>query len=490
MGITFNQIPLVVNTPGMFAEFDSSRAARGLPPLPHVALIIGQMLATGSAQASTPVLVDTAESAIQLFGPKSMLAQAVKAYKAVDPLTELWAIPLADAGGGVAATGSITWAGTATEAGEQAFYIGGRRVTTGITVGMTATVLETNLLAALALQTDLPVTVAGNTGTGIDVVAVHKGTAGNGIKLGVALTPGERILAGFTYTVTQPAAGATDPDFGLAVTAMGEDQYHTIALCTDSSTEVAKLITEMESRWNAMRSIDGQLFVSKADTFANLGTLGPTYNSVTLSIVGREVSGLTPLPWEVTARAAAVSASQTQIDPAQAVTGLMLGGASAHRGVRFTRAQRDTLLGKGISTVMAASDGRMAAERFITTYQKNAANVPDTAYMDLFTVRTLSALRYTLRVLIGTKFARFKLADDGNEQPGQPIATPKIVRTEVLAWYKACLEDRGWVENFETFEKQLIVERDQSDPNRLNMFVPPDCINNFLVGAMKIAFTR
>jgi phage tail sheath gpL-like len=46
------------------------------------------------------------------------------------------------------------------------------------------------------------------------------------------------------------------------------------------------------------------------------------------------------------------------------------------------------------------------------------------------------------------------------------------------------------VENFATFEQQLIIERDQSDPNRVNMFIPPDCINNFLVGAMKIAFTR
>jgi len=356
---------------------------------------------------------------------------------------------------------------------------------------MTAIALETALVAALALQTDLPVTAIANVaGTGADVTAVNKGTAGNGIKLGVALTPGERVLTGFTYTVTQPTGGATDPDYALAVTAMGEDQYHTIAACTDSSTELAKLVTEMESRWGAMRSIDGQVFTSKADTFANLQTFGQSFNSVTLSVVGREVSGLSPLPWEVTARAAAVSASQTQIDPAQALTGLLLGGNSAHRGVRFTRAQRDNLLGKGISTVLAASDGRMAAERFVTTYQKNSANIPDTAYMDLFTVRTLSALRYTLRALIGTKFARFKLADDGNEQPGQPIATPRIIRTEVLAWYKACLEDRGWVENYDTFEEQLIVERDGSDPNRINMFVPPDCINNFLVGAMKISFLR
>ncbi len=134
----------------------------------------------------------------------------------------------------------------------------------------------------------------------------------------------------------------------------------------------------------------------------------------------------------------------------------------------------------------------MLVERFVTTYQTNGLGIPDQAYMDIMSVRTLAALRYTLRARIGTKFARVKLMDEptGNTKIPDNTVTPSIVRAEILTWYKECQEDRGWVENFKTFSEQLIVERDGSDPNRLNMFIPADLMNSFLVGAMKIAFTR
>jgi len=492
MGITFSQIPLVVNTPGLFAEFDSSRAAKGLAPIPHVSLLIGQKLAAGSATAGVPVLVESKETAQVLFGKKSQLGQMAAAYKTVDPLTELWAIALADDAGGTAATGSITFTGTATEAGELAVYIGGRRVSVACTVGMTAAQLETAALAACALQADLPVAVAGDAGTGLDLTANHKGSAGNDIQIGVALAAGERPIAGFTFTITAMSGGATDPDHDTAVSGMGDDQYHTIALGCSASVQVAKIVTELESRWGAMRAIEGQAFVAKPDTQGNLTTAGNGYNSATLSLVGVEKSALEPLPWEVAARAAAVDATQTKADPASPRTGLMLGGYAAHRGARFTRAQRDILISDGVSTVEAASDGRMLLNRLVTTYQTNSQSIPDTAYQDIMTVRTLAALRYTLRARIGLKFARCKLMSDptGNIKIPDNTVTPSIVRAEILAWYRECLEDRGWVEDFKTFSEQLVVERDGSDPNRLNMFVPPDLMNSFLVGAIKIAFTR
>jgi phage tail sheath gpL-like len=57
-----------------------------------------------------------------------------------------------------------------------------------------------------------------------------------------------------------------------------------------------------------------------------------------------EVSALMRAPWEVAAAAAAVSAQQTQIDPARACTGLTVAGFSAaKRGTGFTRAERDIL---------------------------------------------------------------------------------------------------------------------------------------------------
>lgn len=491
MSISFNSISLNILTPGVFAEFDNSHAVQGAAILPHVALLVGQMTSAGSATANTVYQPSSPDQAVSLFGAKSQAAQMVKAYKTVDPLTELFVIPVADDGSGVAASGSITWTGTATEGGEISFYTGGRRTPVAVVKGDTAATLETNALAAMALQNDLPVTVAGDSGTGLDFTAVNKGTIGNQIFLGVCQLPGEHVPAGFTVTVTAMASGATDPSYSSAVAALVEDQYNTIALGLCSATPTGLFVTELESRWGPMRAIEGQAFAAKYDTRANLTTLGNSFNSLSLTVVGAEASALLPLPWELAAATAALSAQRAQVDPARALTGAIYPGFSAaKRGTGFTRAERDILLSDGISTVKAASDGRLLSERLVTTWQTNAQSIPDTSYQDLTTVRLLAALRYSLRARISSRFGQFKLMDDGNViPPGQAIVTPSTIRGEVIALFQDW-QDLGWVENLNQFKAELLVQRNQSDPNRIDMILPPDLINNLLVTAAQFAFKR
>lgn len=490
MSITFNTIPLTINVPGSYVEFDSSRAVKGLQLQPHDVLIIAQMTSAGIATANTPVLCRSFDHAITLFGQHSQASQMVKSYKLIDSLSPVWVIPVSDNGAGTAATGSFVWTGTATAAGELPLYIGGRRVSVAVTVGMTAASLETAALAALALMTDLPVTYAADAAAGVDFTAKHKGTLGNEIKLGVALQPGESVPAGITVVTTQLTAGATNPSIATAISAMAEDQYQTVVLGITDATNVGLLVTELESRWGPTRQIDGVAFIAKADTQANLTTLGNTYNSPLLSLGGFEVNALSLTPWEIAAQSAAISGLQFQSDPSRDTVGLALQSSYAPRGTRFTFTERNTVLTDGVGTYRATSDGRMAIERQITTYQTNSLSVPDTSLRDLYLVRTLSTLRYTLRTRIGTKFARFKLADDGEALPsGQPIVTPAVLRAELLALFLDW-RDLGWVENYTQFARELLVERDGSDPNRVNVILPPDIINNFLTFAAQVAFKR
>lgn len=487
MTVAFNQIPLNILTPGYFVELDSSRAMKGASIQPHNVLLVGQML-TGSGTASTVYAVKSAAEAVSLFGNKSQLAQMVAAYKAQDSLTQVYCIGVVD--GTTAATGSIVVTGTATEAGALVMYIAGRRVSVSVANGDTAATVETAMLAALALETDLPVTAVGDAGSGADFTATCKGTLGNQIIIGHSQLAGERVPAGLSVTVTAMSGGATDPSYTAAITAMAEDQYHTVVsgLCT--STVAGAFVTQLESRWGPMRQIEGVLFAGFADTRANLTTLGNTFNSYAFVLCGMEVSALMRAPWEVASAAAAVSAQQTQTDPARACTGLPVGGFSAaKRGTGFTRAERDILLSDGVATFTASQDGRLLVERFVTTYQTNSLSIADTALRDLHpTVRTLAALRYSLRVRIGTRFARFKLADDGNViPPGQPIVTPKIIRAEIIALFQDW-QQLGWVENLEQFKAELFVERDATDQNRVNAILPPDLINSFLVGAFQVQF--
>jgi phage tail sheath gpL-like len=492
MAIQFNNIPLGILTPGMFAEFDSSKAIQGIQLAPHDVLLMGQKLSAGSATAGQVYRVRNYADALVLFGEGSQLAEMVAAYKGFDTATPVYCVGVADASGTNAA-GSFVYSGTATEAGELVHYIAGRRISVAVPSGTTAAQLETAALAALAVFTDdgeLPVTYAANTGTGVDLTAQHDGAIGNQIMLGVGLRPGERTPAGITVTVTAMASGATDASYSGVITAMGEDQYSSIAIGVQDTTALGLLVTEMESRWGPLRAIEGQVFAAKYDTAANLATYGANFNSQTLTVIGGEKSALMPAPWEVAAQTAAISAHQAQVDPSVAMVGVTYANMSAaQRGSRFSRADRQTLLEAGIATVRAASDGRLATDFLITTYQTNAQSVADSSLRPLYRVRALAAYRYSLVTRIAAKFGGFKLADDGNEISGQKMVTPAIMRSEICAHFLDC-QEKGWVENFKQFQKELIVQRNADNLDRLDAVLPPDFINAFLVGAFQIQFRQ
>lgn len=489
MAIAFNEIPLEINTPGSFVEFDTSRAVQGVALQPHTTLITGVMAGSGTATAGTIVSVKSANDAITKFGQHSPLAQAIAAYKAIDSLTQVYACGLAESAG-TQATGTFTFSGTATADGEWVGYVGGRRISVAITSGDTATQVGDAFVTAYNLLTDTPCTLANVTGT-VTMTARLDGPHGNFIALGQNLQDGEETAAGISCAVVQMASGATSEDYAAAVTAMGDDQYNTVVMTSSDATEVGKLITEMERRWGPMIQKEGSVFTSQPDSQADLTSYGNALNSQTCVVVGYEDTALSPLPWEVAARAAARDARQTQTDPARALTGISLGASTkaAPRGSRFTRAERDTILTDGVSTVKAASDGRMVIERLVTTYQTNSSGIADQSLKDQPTVRTLAALRYSLRARIATKFPRHKLADDGNEVVGQPIVTPSILRAEILTLFREW-QGLGWVENYDQFAEELLVERDGSDPNRINAILPPDLINNFMVFAGQVSFIR
>ncbi len=490
--IGFNEIPANILTPGVFAEFDTSRAVQGVFLAPHPVLIVGQMLSTGTADAGTPYRIRSADEAKILFDAHSQVSQMCAAYKLEDTLSELWCIGVANPTG-VNATGSFAFTGPATEGGELPLYIGGRRIAVPVENGNTAAEIETAALAALAeADVDLPVSYAGASGTGVDLTALADGTIGNQILLGVALGEGERIPAGVGCTVTPMASGATDPSYSGVITALGDDQYGTLATGAQDSTALGLLVTEFESRWDAMSAIDGQIFACKADTAGNLETLGDSYNTQTLTIVGVEKSALTPMQWEIAAQVAAISAKQAQVAPQKAMVGRKLAGAKAPaKGSRFSRADRQGLLESGISTVKANSAGDLITDALFTTCNENSQGAPDSSLRPLYRVRLLSAYRYSVVARFVSKFTDFSLGMPGDEVPGQDILTPVIARSEFLAHYLDCV-DLGWVQKsaFEQYKSELLVLNNLTNTDRLDAITPPNFINAFLVGAFKISFLQ
>ncbi|WP_277613507.1 phage tail sheath C-terminal domain-containing protein, partial [Parasutterella muris] len=62
-----------------------------------------------------------------------------------------------------------------------------------------------------------------------------------------------------------------------------------------------------------------------------------------------------------------------------------------------------------------------------------------------------------------------------------------IIRGELIAMYTK-LEDKAIVENADLFAKYLVVERNADDPNRIDVLLPPDLVNQLRVFAVLAQF--
>lgn len=486
MSISFNSVPTNLRVPGVYAEFDSSRAIQGLYSLAYRGLLVGQKISSGTATALTPVRVTNAEAAKTLFGSGSQLAQMVAAWLENDSLTEVYAVPLADDGSAQAATGTITFAGTATEAGTVEVYIGGRNADAAVASGDEAADVASAVAAAINAEADICVTASAASAV-ITLTAKNKGAAANGVDVRVSHYSDEALPAGITATIAVMSGGTGDPDLDDLVAALGDTWYHVLAMPYTSSAALSAMKDELEDRDGPLRMIDGHLFTAAAGTHAELGTLGDTHNSPYVTIV--HMHGVPTTPWEMVAATAAVASYYGQIDPARPFQTLKLSGIMAPQEAdRFTLQENNLLLYDGVSTFYVDADDGVRIQRLITTYKTNAAGADDTSYLDVNTRLTLMYLRYDIRQLFLNKYPRHKLADDGTRfGAGQAVITPKIGKAECVARFRKW-ETNGLAEDADSFKEALVVERNGTDPNRLDFLLPPDLVNQFRVGAFQIQF--
>jgi phage tail sheath gpL-like len=146
------------------------------------------------------------------------------------------------------------------------------------------------------------------------------------------------------------------------------------------------------------------------------------------------------------------------------------------------------MLWDGISTFTVASDGTVAIENLITTYQKNSFGAADNSYLQ---VETLFLLMYVLRAqqaLVTSKYARVKLAANGTRfAPGSAIVTPNMIRADLIAQYRR-MEYDGYVQDAAGFAKGLIVEKNSQNPNRVDVLWPGTLISQLRIFALLAQF--
>lgn len=487
--ISFNQIPVNLLTPGQFVEFDNSRAIGGLVNMPQRIMLIAPMLPSGTGAANQPAQLSREGDGIALFGRGSIGAAMVSAIFKVTDTIETWAIPIEDHSAAAPATGSVTVIGSPEEAGTLALYIAGARLQIPVAIGTSAATLAGYIADAVEANPDLPVSAAA-TGATVTLTARNKGSLGNDIDVRLNYYRlADKTPRGIAVEITPFSGGAGDASIAAALANMGEGQYNTILCPFADPANVAILEGELDRRWGPLTQNDGHAHLGIRGTVGSINQFLASRNNPHLTFWSAEENGEPGAIWEKIALAGTTSAYYLSIDPARPLQTLPLPGRlPAPEEKRFTRAERNNLLSYGAATTIVDAGGNTLIERAVTSYTMNSGGLTDPSYRDIETMYTLSYLRYSVRARISQKFPRYKLANDGAQfAPGQAIVTPKIIRAELIALFRDW-EEVGLVENMDQFKSDLLVSRNPTDVNRVDVLLPPDIVNQFRVFAAQIQF--
>ena len=487
MAIGFNEIPNTIRVPWSYIEFDSSKAQQGSAIKSYKTLVMGQKLTAGTQAELELVSVTSEAQARKLFGAGSQLHMMLRRYFLNDLVTEVKAVAIDDAGASVAASGNVLFGGSSVKTGVLYAYIGNIRIPVLVTEGDTKAEIAAAFVAALNAKAECSVSAAvnGTTAEQADLTTKNKGEEGNNIDIRFNYADGEVFPENLTATITALTSGAGNPDVAEILAILPDDQYDVIVAPWNDTTNRGLIETELDSRWGALMQNDGRLFLCKKGTVGALETYGNAGNSKQVTCMGYTGPSL---PWEVASAYAAQAAKSLQADPARPLQTLPLVGIGAPNDAeKFTWTERNQLLYDGIAT-FAVVAGTVQIERAITMYQLNTAGAEDSSYLDINTLYTLSYMRYSFRNRMLVRYPRHKLANDGTKfGPGQPIVTPSMGKAEALALFGQW-EEAGIAEGFEQFKRDLIVERNASDPNRLDFLMSPDLVNQLRIVGAQLQF--
>lgn len=496
--VTFNNIPTTIRLPGQYTEVDNSRALKGTAANPHKVLILGQKTSDGTAAVGELKQISGELVGNGFFGPKSILGRMCRKFKQANPYTQVFAIAL-DSSGGVKASANIRlsqalshYSVVSTSNELLHFAVNGDNVIVTLENGWSVADVNSAIVDAVNALPYCPVVASAISASSlVKLTAVNSGTLGNTIDIRFNARTGEEYPTCFADSVILSAftGGTGDPDVDAAWAVISNEQYHYIVSPYSDSTNLDMLDTELAKRFGPMCDQQGHALTAFKGTYASSAAQGKLGNSPFISILGYYNGQQSQEEWA--AAFGAVCAYYLNDDPARPLQTLKLPGLIAPAIIdRYSRSERELLLFDGVSTWDVDANGNVVLERVITTYRTDAIGNVDPSYLNIETMATLSEIRYQYKLRMYNRFLsqRFKLADDTFPvQPGMKVATPKTIRQEIVALFSE-LQDKGLIENLEEFSKNLVVERDANDRDRVNVLLPPDLINQFRILATQLQF--
>lgn len=520
MSISFNQIPSTIGVPGSYVEFDGTGARRTQAGKPYKLFVYGQMAAakTGpnpygsTVQANVPVQIQNAQQAANSFGPGSVLSHMAAIVFKVNAINEVWFVPQLDDAAGVARVMSADYTAVYTAAaaapGVERIYIDDKEYRTAVAVGDTAAMVATNLAAVINADTAALFAVTAAAGV-LTLTAKNKGECANDIQIVAQYNPGDASAstAGAFVTFTQTTAGAQNPSVAAGIASASTMYMTHVIMPYNDATNYALMLAEAQDRWAPTPGItslgNGQedfiVFAGYRGTEAQFNSFMNGRNSEYFSVghvePGQTINsiqygGLMSASWKFAAAYGAVSALLASVvcnNPLQMVVLNCLKPAPVV--TRFPWGVRNrSIMNYGGATYKYNDANQVMLEAAITERITTDTGAATDAERRVETQLAKSYLRWSVRAMLDTVYPRSRLADDGNPDLPNNVATPKMIKGSILALCKLVWVPAGVVENFDQFKNTLIVERSAEDCNTIKFQMYPDLVNILTVKAGKLSY--
>ena len=469
--------------PGIFVDINAARANTATGDIGKI-LLVGQ----GNNPSSDIQPVASAGSARASYGQGSPLSLMAASVFAAFPRAEVYALSLADGTSASARTyatvvGTEQGASSATASGTYTVNIGEDSFDVGVAVGDTPEIVAASIVTAVANNDYVSASASAATAT---FTARTAGVWSNTINISIeGSVPG--IVLAHTNT-----PGVTDVDWanGFTEAVIGDEQYDFIVLQDSTAAGLNAVQTQMERRWGASVGAYGVCFAANKDTYAdNLAFINGRNNRYE-TILTVEDSVRAP-NCEIAAAYAGVVARAFQADASRPVATLPLPGISAALNNRYTNGNKEALLQAGGSVVSYSVNGNAIIGRATTSYRTNALGENVNSYISLNVPYQIVITSRTFRSRLSSRFARSALYSNAAAQipPGSTAATIPIIRAECVAIY-GDLRDRGIVENVEAFSQAIVVEIPNDRPDRVQLALVPDFLQQLQIFDVTLQFIR
>ncbi|HWA29119.1 MAG TPA: hypothetical protein VG734_25945 [Lacunisphaera sp.] len=418
--------------------------------------VTGTKLSTGSATADgDPIRVFTEEEADAYFGAGSEIALQCYAALAI-PGVVLWACPVAEAGGAVAGSLTITIAGTWTTTGTLTLRLGGKFYSVTVTPASTPTTVAADMVLKINGNSRGFCTAANVAGV-ITATTKSKGVRMNQWICAKDLTQAPAgltatIAGGTALTGTKVpfASGAGADDVTNVLAKLTSDTYDYQAWAQNDATNAGLIRTQLNSEASALTMHqEHSIMTLTRGTSASMTFASATLNNQRMTLA--HFTNSESHPSEISAQLAAVRSTTVGANPNARYNGVQLPTIAPQFDVvdRASIQVADALLNSGVLPLMTTFDGRVVIGRAIQSHCLNGSS-PDFRTLDWGHADVPDRVSKEL----GADWEDFAeknayLSDEpANDAEAPPAGTafPSLWNSVIIARLKIC-ERNNWVQD-------------------------------------------